>query len=253
MNASLSKSARACAAFALCAGVAGVSVDVSAAWPERPIRIIVTSQPGAASDTTFRLLGPKMTEILGQQVVVDNRAGASGTIGTETGVRAAPDGYTLVMVSGSYAANAALLKLPYDPVEQIAPVALIAEAGFIIAIHPGVAARSVPELVALARAQPGKLNYASTGTGGITHLTTEYFLLTAGARMTHIPYKGSGPSTIDLLSGQVQMKISAVPSMVQHMATGRVRGIAITTLERHTMLPEVPTVAETFPGFQAKS
>ena len=224
-----------------------------ARYPVKPVRLIVPFPPGGGTDALARTIAQNLSENFGQAVVVDNRAGASGTIGAETGVRAAPDGYTLVMVSGSYAANAALLKLPYDPVEQIAPVALIAEAGFIIAIHPGVAARSVPELVALARAQPGKLNYASTGTGGITHLTTEYFLLTAGARMTHIPYKGTGPSTIDLLSGQVQMKISAVPSMVQHMATGRVRGIAITTLQRHAMLPEVPTVAETFPGFQATS
>ena len=157
------------------------------------------------------------------------------------------------MISGSYAANAALVKLPYDPVNDITPIALAAEAGFIIALHPSVPAKSVRELVALAQAQPGKLNYASTGTGGITHLSTEHFLLTAGIRMTHVPYKGTGPSTIDLLSNQVQMKVSAVPSMVQHMAAGRVRGIAITTLKRNAMLPEVPAVAESYPGFQAKS
>ncbi len=222
-------------------------------YPSKPVRLIVPFPPGGGTDALARTVAQNLTETFGYPVVTDNRAGASGTIGAEMGVRAAPDGYTMVMVSGSYAANAALLKLPYDPVADITPVALIAEAGFIIALHPGVAAKSVRELITLTAAQPNRLNYASTGTGGITHLTTEYFLLATGIRMTHIPYKGTGPSTVDLLSGQVQMKVSAVPSMVQHMATGRVRGIAITTLKRNAMLPEVPTVSESFPGFQAKS
>ena len=219
----------------------------------KPMRMIVPFPPGGGTDALARTIAQNLTATFGQPVVVDNRAGASGVIGAETGVRAAADGYTIVMISGSYAANAALVKLPYDPVNDITPIALAAEAGFIIALHPSVPAKSVRELVALAQAQPGKLNYASTGTGGITHLSTEHFLLTAGIRMTHVPYKGTGPSTIDLLSNQVQMKVSAVPSMVQHMAAGRLRGIAITTLERNAMLPEVPAVAESYPGFQAKS
>lgn len=222
-------------------------------YPTKPIRFIVPFPPGGGTDALARTIAQGLTETFGHAVVVDNRAGASGIIGAETGVRAAPDGYTIVMVSGSYAANAALVKLPYDPINDITAIALAAEAGFIIALNPSVPAKTVKELIALATAQPGKLNYASTGTGGITHLSTEYFLLTTGIRMTHIPYKGTGPSTIDLLSGQVQMKVSAVPSMVQHMAAGRVRGIAITTLKRNALLPEVPAVAESYPGFQTKS
>jgi len=222
-------------------------------YPVKPVRLIVPFPPGGGTDALARTIAQNLTDTFGQAVVVDNRAGASGTIGAEMGVRAAADGYTMVMVSGSYAANAALLKLPYDPVNQITPVSLVAEAGFIIALHPGVKAKTLKELIAIGAAQPDKLNYASTGTGGITHLASEYFLLTTGIRMTHIPYKGTGPSTVDLLSGQVQMKISAVPSMVQHMASGRVRGIAITTVKRNAMLPEVPAVAESYPGFEAKS
>ena len=246
--ATLMKKITATVLLALMASGAGAQ-----SYPVKPVRLIVPFPPGGGTDALARTVAQNLTATFGHAVIVDNRAGAGGTIGAEMGVRAAPDGYTLVMVSGSYAANAALLNLPYDPVADITQVALIAEAGFIIALHPGVAAKSLKELIALTATQPGKLNYASTGTGGITHLTTEYFLLATGARMTHIPYKGTGPSTVDLLSGQVQMKISAVPSMVQHMTTGRVRGIAITTLTRNALLPDVPTVAESFPGFQAKS
>ncbi len=223
------------------------------AYPAKPVRLIVPFPPGGGTDTLARTVAQNLTETFGYPVIVDNRAGGGGTIGAEMGVRALPDGYTIVMVSGSYATNAALFKLRYDPIDDITPIALIAEAGFIIALHPAVPARSLQELIAFAKANPGRLNYASTGTGGITHLATELFSMTAGIRMTHIPYKGTGPSTIDLLSGQVQLKVSAVPSMVQHMSAGRIRGVAITTLKRNPMLPDVPAVAETFPGFQANS
>lgn len=222
-------------------------------YPVKPMRLIVPFPPGGGTDALARAVAVGVAEQFGQSVVVDNRAGAGGTIGAELGVKAAPDGYTLVMVSASYAANAALFKLPYDAVTDITPVMLMAEAPFIVAVHPGVPARSIKELIAHARAQPGAINYASTGTGGITHLATESFLMAAGIRMTHIPYKGTGPSTVDLISGQVQMKLTAVPSLVQHMASGRLRGLAITTLQRSSLLPDMPTLAETYPGFQASS
>mgnify|MGYP003333936206 CR=1 FL=1 len=225
----------------------------AAAYPVKPVRLVVPFPPGGGTDAIARAAAQGLSDGLGQSVVVDNRPGAGGTIGAELGVRAAPDGYTLTMVSASYAANAALFQLPYDAVNDITPVMLMAEAGFIVAIHPGVPAKSIKELIAHAKANSGSLNYASSGTGGITHLASELFLMAAGIRMTHIPYKGTGPSTVDLISGQVQMKLSAVPSLVQHMASGRVRGLAITTLNRSAILPEMPALAETFPGFQVSS
>jgi len=237
----------------LAAGFQKVALTSLPTYPTKPIRLIVPFPPGGGTDAIARTLAQHLTDTLGYAVVVDNRAGGGGTIGAETGVRAAADGYTLVMVSGSYATNAALFKLPYDPVNDITPIALIAEAGFIVALHPGVPAKTIKELIAFAKASPGSLNYASTGTGGITHLATELFNMMAGIKMTHVPYKGTGPSTVDLLSGQVQLKFSAVPSMVQHMKTGRVRGIAITTLKRNATLPDMPTVAETVPGYRANT
>ena len=213
--------------------------------------MIVPFAPGGGTDIVARAMAQKLTESLGQSVIVDNRAGAGGTIGAETAVRSVPDGYTLAMVSGSYAANAALFKLPYDPVNDVTPISLIGETGFLVSLHPSVAAKNVKEFIALAKAKPGGINYASTGTGGITHLATELFDLMADVKMTHIPYKGTGPALIDLLGGQVQMMVGALPAMVPQHKSGKVRGIAVTTSKRNGAVPDVPTVAETVPGYEA--
>jgi tripartite-type tricarboxylate transporter receptor subunit TctC len=221
------------------------------AYPTKPIRMIVPFAPGGGTDIVARAMAQKLTESLGQSVIVDNRAGAGGTIGAETAVRSVPDGYTLAMVSGSYAANAALFKLPYDPVNDVTPISLIGQTGFLVSLHPSVAAKNMKEFIALAKAKPGSINYASTGTGGITHLATELFATMADVKMTHIPYKGTGPALIDLLGGQVQMMVGALPAMVPQHKSGKVRGIAVTTSKRNGALPDVPTVAETVPGYEA--
>ena len=221
------------------------------AYPTKPIRMIVPFAPGGGTDIVARAMAQKLTESLGQSVIVDNRAGAGGTIGAETAVRSVPDGYTLAMVSGSYAANAALFKLPYDPVNDVTPISLIGQTGFLVSLHPSVAAKNMKEFIALAKAKPGSINYASTGTGGITHLATELFAIMADIKMTHIPYKGTGPALIDLLGGQVQMMVGALPAMVPQHKSGKVRGIAVTTSKRNGALPDVPTVAETVPSYEA--
>ncbi|MDB5808870.1 MAG: hypothetical protein JWN94_992 [Betaproteobacteria bacterium] len=220
-------------------------------FPTKPIRMIVPFAPGGGTDIVARAMAQKLTEALGESVVVDNRAGGGGTIGAETAVRSVPDGYTLAMVSGSYAANAALFKLPYDPVNDVTPIALIGDTGFLVSVHPSVAAKSIKEFIALAKSKPGALNFASTGTGGITHLATELFDLMTDIKMTHIPYKGTGPALVDLLGGQVQIMFGAIPALVPQHRTGKVRGIAVTTAKRVGTLPDMPTVAESVPGYEA--
>ncbi len=238
-------------AVALALAASHASAQKKDAYPTKPIRMIVPFAPGGGTDIVARAMAQKLTESLGQSVVVDNRAGGGGTIGAETAVRSLPDGYTLAMVSGSYAANAALFKLPYDPVNDVTPISLIGETGFLVSLHPSVSAKTIKELVALAKAKPGGLNYASTGTGGITHLATELFDTMTEVKMTHIPYKGTGPALIDLLGGQVQIMFGALPAMVPQHKVGKLRGIAVTTSKRSGAVPDVPTVGETVPGYEA--
>ncbi len=220
-------------------------------YPSRPVRLIVPFPPGGGTDIMARGFAQKFAESAGQIIVVDNRAGGGGTIGAETAVRAVPDGYTLCMVSTSYATNAALFKLPYDAVRDITPIVLIGDAGVLLTLHPSVAARNVKELIALAKAKPGALNFASTGTGGNTHLITELLIMMAGIQMTHVPYKGTGAALSDLLSGQVQLIMGTLGVMLPHVKTGRLRGIAVTNANRSKALPDIPTIAETLPGFEA--
>jgi tripartite-type tricarboxylate transporter receptor subunit TctC len=220
-------------------------------YPTKPIRLIVPFAPGGGTDIVARALSKNLTEVFGQSVVVDNRAGGGGTIGAETTVRSTPDGYTLAMVSGSYGTNAALFKLPYDPINDISPISLIGETGFLVSLHPNVPAKSIKELIALAKSKPGGLNYASTGTGGITHLATELFDIMTDIKMTHVPYKGTGPAMVDVLGGQVQLIFGAMPAMVPQHKAGRLRGIAVTTGKRIAALPDIPTVGETVNGYEA--
>ncbi len=238
-------------AFSAVAALGAMPAHAQKNYPTKPIRLIVPFAPGGGTDIVARALAKNLTEAFGQSVVVDNRAGGGGTIGAETAVRAAPDGYTLAIVSGSYGTNAALFKLSYDPINDISPISLIGETGFLVSLHPSVPAKSIKELIALAKAKPNSLNYASTGTGGITHLSTELFDMMAGTRMTHIPYKGTGAAMTDLLGGQVQLIFGSMPTMVPQHKSGRLRGIAVTTSKRITAIPDIPTVAETVPGYEA--
>jgi len=219
-------------------------------YPVRPIRMIVPFAPGGGTDITARLIAANVTVAFGQQVIVDNRAGGGGTIGAETAVRAAPDGYTIIMVSGSYGTNAALYKLPYDPVKDIQPIVMIGDTGFILAVHPSVPAKTIPDLIANAKAAPGKLNFASTGTGGITHLATELFNLLAGTQMTHIPYKGTGPALADLIGGQVQLIFGAMPATLPHVRSGKLRGLGVSTAKRSDTIPELPAVGEVVKDYE---
>ncbi len=237
-------------AIALAASHASAQKN-DAKYPTKPVRLLVPFVPGGGTDIVARSLAQKLTDALGQSVVVDNRAGGGGTIGVETAVRAQPDGYTLIIVSASYSTNAAIFKLPYDPINDITPIALIGESAFMVALHPSVPAKSIKELIALAKAKPNSLNYASTGTGGITHLATELFDMMADIKMTHVPYKGTGAALTDLLGGHVQMIFGSMPSMVPQSKMGKLRGIAVSTSKRNSAVPDMPTVAETVPGYEA--
>ena len=231
--------------------VAAGSVGAQQEYPTRPIRLIVPFPPGGPSDVVGRMLAQRLTETFKQSVLVDNRPGAGGTIGAETAMRADADGYTMIIVSAAYAASAALYKLPYDPVKDVTPVALIGEGGNLLMLHPSVPVKSIEELVAYDKANPGKLNYGSGGTGGDTHLAAELFNQMAGTRLTHVPYKGMGPALNELLAGQIQLIFGNASVMIPHVKSNRLRGLAVTTAKRSDAVPDIPTVAETVPGYEA--
>ena len=222
----------------------GQSAFAQQAYPSKPIRMIVPFAPGGGTDIVARVLAQKLTELFKQTVIVDNRAGGGGTIGVETAVRATPDGYTVIIMSGSYATNAAMFKTSFDPANDILPMGLIGDTAFILVLHPGVPLKSVAELVAYAKAKPGALNYASSGTGGIAHLSGELFDLLAGTKMTHVAYKGTGPAMNDLLGGQVQMLFGSAPSTVPLVKANRLRALAVTTMKRMSSFPDLPTIDE---------
>jgi len=230
------------------------AVAASSAWAQRypfkPIRLIVPFAPGGGTDIMSRVIAQRVSESLGQPVVVDNRAGGGGTIGAEMAVRASPDGYTLIMVSGSYGPNAALYKLPYDPVGDIQPIIMIGETGLVVALHPAVPVKSVKELVAHARANPGKLNYGTPGTGSITHLAVELFKLEAKVDFTHVPYKGMGPVLNALIGAEIELTFGSMVATVPQVKSGRLRAIGVTTAQRSGALPDVPTVGETVTGYE---
>lgn len=234
--------------------VAAVSIGTVHAerdFPAKPIRLLVPFAAGGGTDIVARLLAQKLNEAYKQPVIVDNRAGGGGTVGAETTVRATPDGYTVVMMSGSYATNAAIYKLPYHPVNDILPIVLIGDTSFVVALHPGLPIRSVKELLAYAKSKPGALNYGSSGIGGIAHLSGELFDILAGTRMTHVPYKGTGPALNDLLGGQIQLIFGSAPATIPLVRSSRLRAVAVTTTKRSPALPELPTVAEGgVPGYE---
>jgi|KBSMisStaDraftv2_1062788.scaffolds.fasta_scaffold15915_3 tripartite-type tricarboxylate transporter receptor subunit TctC len=214
-------------------------------YPVRPVRLVVPFSPGGAADVPGRILTQKLSEALGQQVVVDNRPGAGSTIGAEQVAKAPPDGYTLLTISNTHFVSAALYKkLAYDSLHDFAPVTQVTSAPNIIVVHPSLPARTVKELVALAKARPGKIDYASSGNGSTQHLTGALFCKMAGIEMTHIPYRGSGPATADLLSGQVTVGFPGIAGMLPQIKAGKLRALAVTSAKRSPELPQTPTVAE---------
>ena len=223
-------------------------------FPSRPVRFVVPFPPGTSTDVVARLVAQRLAERFGQQVVVDNRAGASGTLGVTIVAQAAPNGYTWTLGTTTTHALAPILnpKLSYDPVADFTPVALLGDAAYFLTTNPAVPATTVPEFVAHARANPGKLHYASVGNASLGHLTGELLKKAAGIDMVHVPYKGSTLSTIDLMAGRIQLQITTIPASLPHVRSGKLRALAVTSRERVSGLPQTPTVAESgFPGFQA--
>jgi len=224
-------------------------------YPTKPVRLVVSFAAGGTSDILARILAPKLSEALGQTVLVDNRPGAGGNIGAEVVAKAAPDGYTLLLAPPSLTANLALYgKLSFDPVQDLAPVTLIAELPIVLVVHPALPAKSVQELIALAKAQPGKLNFGSSGNGGIGHLVGEMFKSMTGVQMVHVPYKGNGPALTDLMAGVLNLTFSDIAGALPHVKSGKLRTLAIASQKRSPTLPDVPTIIEAgVAGFQASS
>lgn len=226
--------------------VSCVAYAVASEYPARPIRMIVGFAPGGGTDMAARPLAKKMTESMGVQVIVDNRPGAGGNIATEIVAKATPDGYTLLMGTlAALAMNPTLYgNLPFDPVKDFAPVSLVQISGNILVTHPTLPVMSVKELIALAKSKPGQLTYGSSGVGGPSHLGGVLFDQLTGTRMTHVPYKGGGPMMIDLIGGQLHLAFASVSTSVPHLKAGKIRGLAVTTPKRDSLVPELPTLAE---------
>ena len=242
-------------ALVLCAGALfGVASAGAASYPDRPIRLVVPFPPGGGSDITARTIAQKLGESLGQTIIADNRGGAGGNIGTDIVAKSVPDGYTLVMaLSGPFSINGSLMgKLPFDPLKDFALITLAGATPNLLVAHPALAANSVKELIALAKASPGKLNFASSGLGTPAQLAGELFNTMAGVKLVHVPYKGAAPALTDLLAGQVQMMFSTMPPALPQVKAGKLKAIAVTSAKRSLTTPELPTIAEAgLPGFEA--
>jgi tripartite-type tricarboxylate transporter receptor subunit TctC len=226
------------------------------AFPEHAINLVVPNPPGGLVDTSARLLSEPLARVVGQPVVVDNKPGASGNIAYQYVANAKPDGYTLLIsYSGYHVGNPALMdKLPWDPIKDFSPIALLTVSTNVIAVHPSLPVNNLKELIAYAKANPGKLNYASQGNGSVSHVGTEIFKQITGIDMVHVPYKGSGAAIQDVLAGQVQVFISTPPSLMQHVQSGKLKGLAVTGKNRHPGMPNVPTTLEAgLPSFQLES
>jgi len=220
-------------------------------YPTKPVRIIVPFAPGGGSDFIGRFIAQKLSATLGNQVIVENKPGAGGVIGIEQGVKSAPDGYTLVLIASSYTVNPSVYKLNFDPVADITPVVQISQGPLLVVVNPSVQANTAKELIALAKARPGELNFASPGQGSVIHMATEYFDHMAGIKMNHIPYKGTGPALTDTIAGQTQVLFSSTATALPHVKSGKLKAIGVTTAKRIPALPEVPTVKESgLPGYE---
>ena len=243
-----------------CVCIAVVSLAAACAasaqsYPVKPVRMIVPFVPGGNTDIIGRVFAPKMSELLGQQIVVENRGGAGGVIGTEAVARAVPDGYIILMVSAGHTINPAMIKkLPYDSVKDFAPISMIADVPTAFVVHPSLPAKTVKEFIAIARARPGEINYSTAGRGTVGHLSAELLSSMARIRLVHIPYKGTGQAMVDLVAGHVQMQFPSMPAAIQQVRTGRLRMIAQTGKQRSAAAPDVPTMEESgLPGFVVSS
>ena len=235
--------------FAL--GIFAAGIASAQQYPTKPVHVIVPFAPGGGSDFIGRFIAQKLSERLGQQFIVDNRPGAGGNLGAEMAVKSAADGYTLLLISGSYTVNPSLYKLPYDSGNDISPIIQLSQGPYVVAVHPSVPVKTLKELIDLAKKQPDKLSYASAGQGSITHLASELFLDMAKIKIVHIPYKGTGPALNDAIAGNVQLIFGSVSTSLQHIKSGRLRGLAVTTSKRISAAPELPTVAEAgVPGYE---
>lgn len=243
-------------AIGLALGVAApleASAATTSAYPNRPIRLIVPYAPGGGADTLARGIGQKLSEMLGYAVVIDNRGGGGTILGSDLAAKARPDGHTIILVASTHAVVSSLHKnLPYDPIRDFAPVVRVASAPNILALHPSLPAASVKELVGLAKSRPGQLVYASSGNGGGSHLAMEFLKSMARIDLIHVPYKGTGPAVIDLLSGQAQLMFGGMIGTLTHVKSGRLKALAVSSAKRSPVVPDLPTIAESgFPGYEA--
>lgn len=241
--------------FALMLFAAGAQPALAQAYPTKPIRLLLGYAPGGPTDLTARLVGQYLNEALGQSVVMDNRAGAGGSLAAALLANAEPDGYTLLLAANGEIAIAPNLrrKLPYDPLKDLAPVSRVGASQLVLVVHPGVPAKTTGDLIALARAKPGGVNFASAGTGSTAHLAGEYFKHLAGINIVHIAYKGAGPALTDLMGGQVQMLITGYSAASAHVKAGKLRALAVTGAKRLTAAPDLPTIGETVKGYEVTS
>ncbi len=238
--------------FLMLAFYAGAVAAQSAVYPLKPVRIVVPSSPGGGTDILARVLAQKLTESLGQQFVVENRPGAGQVIGIEAVARSSPDGYTLLMAASAIVINEVMYaKPPYDTLRDFAPVTQVASLPNILVVHPALPVKSVRELIALAKTRPGQLNYSSAGSGTSPHLSMELFRIMAGIALTHVPYKGTGPATVDLVAGQVQLSMPNVLTALPQIKGGKLRALGVTSARRATGLADVPAIGETLPGYEA--
>jgi tripartite-type tricarboxylate transporter receptor subunit TctC len=220
-------------------------------YPTRPVRLIVPFPPGGSNDVVGRIVATQLGERLGKQVVVDNRGGAGGVLGTEAAANAAADGYTLLVISLAHAVNPGLYKLKYDPIKSFVPIAMLGSGVNVLCVHPSVAANTVQELIALARQKPGELNYASAGPGSFQHMGSELFRLMAGVDIVHVPFKGGGPAMIDVVGGHTQILLSSLIQTMPHIRSGKLRALGTGGAKRSPILPDVPTIAEAgVPGYE---
>ena len=242
----------------LAAGVAALPTASRFAWaqayPSRPVRLIIGYPPGGSADITARLTGQWLSERLGQPVVIESRPGAATNLATEAVVRASPDGYTLLLVAPANAINATLYdKLNFDFVRDIVPVAGIIRFPNVVVVNPSLPIKTIPELIAYAKANPGKLNMASSGNGSTIHMSGELFKMLTGINMVHVPYRGGAPALTDLIAGQVHVMFDNIPTSAEHIKAGRLRGLAVTSAARSEVLPDLPTVADVLPGYEASA
>lgn len=226
------------------AAAQAASKDAAASYPNRPIRLVVPVPPGGSSDGVARVLGQRLSESWGQQVIIDNRSGAAEIIGTDIVAKGNPDGYTVVLVSLRYSVNPSLLKLPYDPIKDFEPITMTAAVGNVLVVNTKTPVKSVKELIAVAKQRPGELTFASSGIGGAPHLIGEFFALQTGVKFAHIAYKGGGPAIADLVGGNVSMSFASMTSSLPFIKAGRLRPLAVSSRERAAQLPDVPTMGE---------